>query len=249
MPGKLWIPVLVLFTAILSGLGSCKHEPFASDDEIVPMDTTQNPVDTTGNGIVCDPEVVYFELQVLPILKSNCAFSGCHDAASAEEGVILDSYINVLATAEITPGNISESDLYERLVDDRASRRMPPPPRAPLSQEQIDLIGKWIQQGAEDLDCDQNAGGGCNVTDVTYSGSVAPVIANNCQGCHSGTGASGGVRLDGYDQVKNVASSGKLLGAISWQTGYAQMPQGSAQLPQCSIDQISAWIDAGMPNN
>ena len=248
----LW-PFAVMIFALLSGIGACKHEPFlAEDDDITPIDTTiiTPPDTTTMSGKECDPDSVYFQQQVLPVLRSNCAISGCHDATTAEDGIILDTYASVLATGKIKAGNPGDSEVHEKITETRESERMPPPPMAKLTAEQIKLIGDWITQGAEDLTCDANAGGGgCNTTDVSFSRAVSSVISNTCLGCHNGAAASGGVNLNGYANIRVAALSGRLVGAISWQPGYAQMPQGSAKLSQCTIDQIRSWVEAGAPEN
>lgn len=242
----------VLMIVLLSGIGACKHEPFlAEDDDITPVDTTVviDPPDTTSVLEDCDPLVVYFQQQVLPILRSNCAVSGCHDAITAEEGIILDSYANVLATGKIDPEKPRDSEIYEKITEDKESERMPPSPRARLTADQIKLIEDWIAQGAKDLECDPNPNGGCNTTDVSFAMTVSPLISNTCKGCHSGSAPSGGVNLSNYANIRAAALSGRLVGAISWQPGYAKMPQGGSKLPQCTIDQISSWVDAGAPDN
>jgi len=127
------------------------------DDDMMPIDTMMVdtiPVDTMPDGVPCDPQVIYFNQDVLPILNSNCAFSGCHDAASAEDGVILESYEDVIATADVEPFNLDDSEIYEVLVDDDLDDRMPPPPTAALSSDQIQIIAQWILQGGENLECD-----------------------------------------------------------------------------------------------
>lgn len=49
----------------------------------------------------CDPDSVYFKQQILPILQSNCAKSGCHNEESRKHGVVLNSYQNLMSTVEI----------------------------------------------------------------------------------------------------------------------------------------------------
>lgn len=145
-------PLCFFVFSLLLGAGACKHDPFLEDDTFTPVDTTDvNPGDTTNMGTPCDPDVVYFDQQVLPILRSNCALSGCHDAATAQEEVILTSYENVMQTAEIVPFDLNESKLYEVITDDDPEDRMPPSPNTPLNSEQVQLIAKWILQGAKDL--------------------------------------------------------------------------------------------------
>jgi hypothetical protein len=251
--------ILITFVLLqLLGLGSCKHEPFFDDGEITPIDTTGNPIDTTGNpvdttiidttGIPCDPDIVYFNRDVLPILRSNCAFSGCHDAPTSQDGVNLETYETVMATADVEPFDLNESKIYRVLIEDDPDDKMPPAPNAPLSQEQVSMIAKWILQGAMNLECDENSGG-CNTTSVSFSADIQPVIQNNCVGCHSGGAPSGGIKLVTYADVKQVVNNGKLFGAVSWQQGFVNMPFGGDQLPQCTIDQIEAWIADGALEN
>ena len=46
-----------------------------------------------------------------------------------------------------------------------------------------------------------------------------------------------------------AAISGKLYGALSWSNGFMAMPQGGSKLPDCNINKIKSWIDAGAANN
>lgn len=234
------LPAIALFLIV-----SCTHDPFLDEGGTNPNDPSDPGSDPEN---VCDPDSVYFQLQVLPILRSNCAISGCHDAATAKEGIILDSYYNVMRTGDVRAFNPGNSEIYEKIVEDRSDKRMPPPPQAPLNADQIGLIRKWIQQGALNLTCDADAGV-CNTANVSFATTVRPIIQNNCQGCHSGGAPSGGIDLSTYAGIKAVAGNGRLYGAISWQPGFSKMPQGGAQLASCSIQQIKSWIDAGAPEN
>lgn len=241
------------FMAFMATLGtSCKHATLIDDDGVSPIDTmpidTMNPIDTTPNGTPCDPDVVYFETQVLPILVSNCAMAGCHNAASHQDGVILDNYQNVMQTAEIKPFDLGDSKLYEAITESDLEDRMPPTPNAALSQDQIQVIANWISQGAQNLTCDANAGG-CDTTSVSFSQDLQPIVNTYCKGCHSGGSPSGGLDLSTYNGVKAVALNGKLYGAISWATGYQKMPQGGNKLDDCTIAKFNAWINAGAPQN
>jgi mono/diheme cytochrome c family protein len=250
---------LILILGCLLALLACKHEPVRpGPDGGNPGDSTGNPADTTGNhqnpgdttatGDVCSPDTVYFAQDVLPLLISNCALSGCHDDQSAQDGVVLTSYASVMSTADVRPNRPGNSDLYEVLVEDDADKRMPPPPRDPLSTEQIAMIATWINQGAQDLSCDPFAGG-CDTVNVTYSGTIRAILDQRCMGCHNDQGASGGVILETHAEVSALALDGTLYGALSWTSGYTSMPPSGSQLPQCQLDQIKAWVDAGAPNN
>lgn len=253
---KYIFPILVL--GIWLSFPSCKHGPLLDDPGPNPMDTTVNPqdtmmmdttiVDTIEMAIPCDPNVVYFDFQILPILQSNCAFSGCHDAASAEDGVILESYETVMQTADVEPFNLNDSEIYEVLVDNDLDERMPPVPTASLSSQQINVIATWILQGAEDLECDPNAEG-CDTEDVSFSNFVFPLLQSHCIGCHGGISPSGGIDFTTHSNVAVYANNGKLYGAIAHEAGFEAMPQGSDQLDECTIDKIKSWVDAGALDN
>lgn len=233
---------------------ACEHDPVAGPidpgpgPDPDPIDTTENPVDTSMSGTPCDPNVVYFNMEVLPILKSNCAKSGCHDAATHQDGIILDSYQNVMGSDVIKAFDLDDSELFEKITESDPDDVMPPPPNARLSGEQINLIAAWILQGAKDLTCDENAGA-CVTTNISFAGFVAPILNTNCVGCHSGGAPSGGIVLNTYEGVRAVALNGRLYGAISHATGFQPMPRGSAKLAQCTIDKIKGWIDEGANNN
>lgn len=231
----------------LCNLSSCRHSPIMLDDDEMMIDTTENPMDTILSE-PCDSNVVYFELEILPILVSNCAFSGCHDAASAQDGVILDSYANVITTADVEPFDLQDSEIYEVLVENDEEKRMPPIPTPPLAQDKIQLIAKWILQGAENLECDPDADG-CETENISYSADIVPLLDTHCIGCHSGNPPLGGYDLSQHDGVKLVVDNGKMLDAIRWEPGTSNMPQGGEKLSDCAIDKIKSWIEAGALNN
>lgn len=227
---------------------ACKREPvfigtlYPDPDPIDTTDTNPNP-----NLHPCSPDSVYFTQQVLPILTSNCAMSGCHDAASHEEGVVLDNYTNVRNTGKIKLTNPADSKIYKVLNDTDPNDRMPPAPAAPLTADQKALILKWIQQGALNLTCDAD----CDTTNVTFSGSVMPIVDLKCRGCHSGASPQGGIALTNHAQVKATVSNGKLWGSITHASGFKPMPYpvGGAKLPDCDIRKVKIWLDKGAPND
>ena len=234
--------LVVILTVMALSFNACKHEP----DEIVGPD----PVDTSGNpppaGIPCDPDTVYFTNTIGPLLLSSCGVAGCHDAGSAQDGVILTDYASILTTGGIKPGNPSDSEIYEKITETDPEKVMPPPPKNPLTAEQIDMIYKWILQGAKNNSCTETE---CDTINVTYSSTIRPIIQNSCLGCHSGASPSGGIRLETHSDVVAVVTNGKLLGTIRHEQGYSAMPKNGAKLDDCYITQIEKWINNGAPNN
>lgn len=232
---------LILMSVLLLFIYSCKHSAIQLTD-------TGSGSGNTGGGsssTPCDPSKIYFQQQVLPILISNCAMSGCHDDASHEEGVVLTSYQKVMVTADVSAGNPGGSDLYKVLVDNDPDDRMPRPPQNPLTPQQIQIIYNWIQQGAKDLVCS----GLCDSSVFTYSAAIQPIIQNKCQGCHSGINAQGAIDLSNYTLINARVTDGKLWGSINQLPGYSAMPKNGAKLSDCEIKQFQKWIAAGALNN
>jgi mono/diheme cytochrome c family protein len=89
----------------------------------------------------------------------------------------------------------------------------------------------------------------CDTTDaITYSGSIAPIMAANCNVCHSTSAASAGVITDNYNDLYIIATNGSLWAAVSW-SGAVRMPKGSDQLSDCDLTKINKWIEDGAPDN
>ncbi|MFM9055717.1 MAG: hypothetical protein ACKOQY_03390 [Bacteroidota bacterium] len=122
---------------------------------------------------------------------------------------------------------------------------MPRPPAQPLSAAELDIIERWIQQGALNVTCGEN----CDTSSVTYSGVIRTLIQTKCQGCHTGSGAGGGWDLSTYQGVATVALNGKLMGSVQHLAGFSAMPKGGAKLPDCDIAKFRIWVSAGYPNN
>jgi mono/diheme cytochrome c family protein len=201
-------------------------------------------------GDPCDPDTVYFSNDVLPILLSSCAKSGCHDA-TAQEGVRLDSYAATMASGVVVPFDLEESEMWEKMNESDPEDIMPPPPDQPLDADRKEIIRKWIAQGALNLYCDES----CDTFNVTFGSTIWPnIIQKHCLGCHSGGNASGGISLDSYDKVKAQAQipagqPGSLLGAVTHAAGNSPMPQNQPMISDCKIAQLQKWINEGMPNN
>jgi hypothetical protein len=91
---------------------------------------------------------VEFSRDVRPVLADACF--ACHgpDKARRKSGLRLD--LEAEAKRVVVPGKPDESELFRRISSDEASERMPPA-RHPvkLTTRQIDLVKRWIEQGAK----------------------------------------------------------------------------------------------------
>ena len=102
---------------------------------------TPTPTATPSSGT---PGPVSFSTDVKPILSRSCV--GCHGAA-ALGGLNISTYDLLMKSGVVKSGNSAASELYQTLTGKTAG--VPSmPPGTPLSAQEIDVIGRWIDQGA-----------------------------------------------------------------------------------------------------
>tara|TARA_R110002072_G_scaffold303121_1_gene494520 strand:+ start:36711 stop:39794 length:3084 start_codon:yes stop_codon:yes gene_type:complete len=97
---------------------------------------------------------VDFNRDIRPILSDNCY--ACHgpDESHREGGFRLDRKDSAFGKADsdsvvIVPGKPEASELIARIVTDDVDLRMPPADSTKsLSEDQIDLLKRWVAQGA-----------------------------------------------------------------------------------------------------
>ncbi len=96
---------------------------------------------------------VHFNRDIRPILSDNCF--ACHgpDPATRKRGLRLDTEEGLFTARDgVTPvvkGKPADSELYQRIIAEDESERMPPvKSHKKLSAAQKDLVKRWIEQGA-----------------------------------------------------------------------------------------------------
>ncbi len=232
----IYIKIITVILIVIV-FAACKHESQLPTPEI-PTNGNNGGGSTVDTGIC-------FERDILPIFISNCAKAGCHDAISRQDGYQFTDY-NSITSKDFIAGNASATELYEKITEDRTDKIMPPPPNNPLTNEQKELIRRWINEGAENS---TNCGTKCDSNNYKFSTAILPMMNKYCVGCHSGATAPRGIVLDNYNGVTTEVNNGRLLGAVRHEAGYLQMPQGGNKLSDCEIRQIEKWIVAGALND
>ncbi|KAA3662521.1 MAG: hypothetical protein DWQ10_02210 [Calditrichaeota bacterium] len=126
--------------------------------------TGPEPADDNSNGEIDNPKdenpVTAFKFSEIQdnVFSVSCAFSGCHDTATKRGNLDLSetnaygNLVNVASTGNpdmlrVAPGSSSDSYLIAKLTGNGTSQ-MPPNGNA-LSQETIDKIKAWIDDGAQ----------------------------------------------------------------------------------------------------
>ena len=103
------------------------------------------------------PEIVDYNLHIRPLLSDKCF--ACHgpDAKQRKADLRLDTKEGLYAALKespgqfaIVPGEVDASAVFHRIVHTDSTELMPPPEsKLKLTNRDIGLIRKWIEQGAE----------------------------------------------------------------------------------------------------
>ena len=100
-------------------------------------------------GARCAETAVSFDRDIRPILAATCF--ACHgpDEEAREADLRLDVRQAAVESGAIVPGEPEQSELLGRVVSDDPEERMPPAGSSePLTDEQRELIRRWIASGA-----------------------------------------------------------------------------------------------------
>ncbi|MEW5978324.1 MAG: DUF1553 domain-containing protein [Acidobacteriota bacterium] len=105
-------------------------------------------------GTAGSESAVDFQRKVRPILSDNCFHCHGPDPNTRLADLRLDTREGVFqarpAGSPVVPGNAKASLVYQRISDPDPARRMPPAfSHKTLSQDQIEIIRQWIDQGAQ----------------------------------------------------------------------------------------------------
>ncbi|HIE96701.1 MAG TPA: DUF1553 domain-containing protein [Planctomycetes bacterium] len=105
--------------------------------------------------IAAQEEQVNFGRQIRPLLAEKCF--ACHglDSETRETEFRMDTRDGLFAPLDsggvaIVPGDLETSVIYQRLITDDEDAHMPPvDTEKQFSKNEIDLVRRWIKQGAE----------------------------------------------------------------------------------------------------
>ena len=93
---------------------------------------------------------VSFRNDIAPILVERCL--ACHGPMKSSGAFRVDTYERLMRKSEsgqaIVAGKAAASDFYRLLITDEATERMPKR-TDPLAKDRIELIKRWIDQGAK----------------------------------------------------------------------------------------------------
>lgn len=215
---------------------SCTHPLPTTPDE------NPGPSDTLVVDEACDPNAIYFVNEVLPIFSSSCALPECHSNSTKVHGIDLSSYDALFTGDEddlVVSGNPEKSEVYDVILDGE----MPPSGYPALTSTEMQSIYSWIDQGALNNECSS-----CDTSAFKFASNINPIIVKNCVSCHNGPSGNKGVDLSSYSSIKVYADNGLLKNSILAENGVMQMPT-TGRMPDCEVNKLLKWIEAGSPND
>lgn len=170
---------------------------------------------------------VSFEREVAPIIKENCL--RCHGPGRQSARLRLDTFNHMArggANGALVSGkNLRASLLMARLTTTDEKLRMPKNEPA-LSDDQIQLIGKWISQGSPFDGADRNTEIGSKPKEkekplviarpdgsetVSFKKDIAPWMVGVCMGCHGTRNPRSGFSLATFEGILRGGDRGEAL--------------------------------------
>ncbi|MEM7476847.1 MAG: c-type cytochrome domain-containing protein [Planctomycetota bacterium] len=220
-------------------------------------------------------DLVSFKDVIAPMMIKHCG--NCHVTGS--RGMFSMATFASLSSgvrgARVVYANDVKGSTLVELMEDGSM----PPGNRKVPAEEIELLKAWIMQGAQFDGPNPTANIATyakregepmqparprptakspvgNET-VSFSQDIAPVLMENCNGCHiGGQQASGGLRLDTFNQLLRGGDNGELFAGSNVSKSFLlkklkgeaeglQMPVQRPPLSDETIDMFATWIREG----
>lgn len=217
---------------------------------------------------------VSFEHEVAPILKVNCL--RCHGEDNPRANLRMDTFNGIVKGGQngvpVAPRLPARSALVLRMASPNDQLRMPKG-GTKLSDENIMIVARWIEQGASFDGTDRDAPIGESTEEkpeppkpvnvvmadgtetVSFKDDVAPWLVNICMGCHSGRTPRGKYGFTTFEQLLQGGPTGSTIVPGKPDESYIvdlvlrqqplKMPQGQAQLKRSQAVALETWIREG----
>ncbi|MCA9123599.1 MAG: PSD1 domain-containing protein [Planctomycetaceae bacterium] len=198
-------------------------------------------------------EPVSFEQQILPLLERRC--SKCHHEKEQSGGLDLTRMRTMRRGgdelgAAVVPGDPDASPLIQVLTG--VKKPAMPEGADPLPDEDIELLRRWIAEGARD---DSTVFAPDDVE--FFEREIRPVLINRCFKCHAGDELEHGLRLTSRQSILEGGSRGSsvvsgkpaeslLIKAIR-HDGELKMPRGGDRLSDAQVAAFESWVQKGLP--
>ncbi|MGA0246456.1 MAG: hypothetical protein ACO3JZ_07210 [Schleiferiaceae bacterium] len=89
----------------------------------------------------------------------------------------------------------------------------------------------------------------CDTSAVSFSQDIKSIIGQNCEGCHNGASASGGLNLAGHQNIQAAALSGSIMDRVRRPLSDPLSMPPNGPLSDCNQKKLTAWINQGALDN
>ena len=196
---------------------------------------------------------VSFEREIQLLLERRC--NKCHHPDDSRGGLDVTRLSTMLRGGdELGPAVIANNSVQSPLIQVLTGKAEPAMPSnaTPLPPAEIELLSRWIKQGAID---DTTK---FSVADITFfEKHIRPVLFQSCFKCHAGDAPESGLSLTSRHGILTGGNRGPaaiagdpkqslLITAIRHQ-GDLKMPRGGGALSATQIDAFEKWIRLKLP--
>jgi mono/diheme cytochrome c family protein len=215
---------------------------------------------------------VSFVRDVAPILNSRCG--GCH--VRGRRGMFSMATYESLMTGPpagkvVFPGNVPGSDLIVKVEDKEM-----PPNGGGIPDAELAMLKKWVEEGARfdgpspTVQITMLIPGGSQQAAATpatiqaptgsetisFAKDIAPVLAQNCTGCHGTNNPRGNLSLFTMARLMRGGDRGEpvlpgkgadslIVKKLRGTADGARMPMGRGPLDDATIAKFQKWIEEG----
>jgi hypothetical protein len=242
----------LLFVLGFTLFASTSADLFAQVDQKSPARESVSDIPAlTAPPALADP--VSFEREVMPLLEKRC--NKCHYPEEQRGGLDLTRLTTIRRGGDelgpaIVAGKPDDSPLIQVLTSVKKPKM--PDQSDPLPASEIDLLRRWIAEGAVD---DTQTFPSEDL--LFYEREIRPVLATRCFKCHAGDEPEHGLRLTSRQGVLSgglrgpAAIAGKpqeslLMKAIR-HDGDLRMPRGGDKLTEAQVAAFEKWIAKELP--
>ena len=209
------------------------------------------------------PQGVSFERDLLPILRSRCAFAGCHVAGGPKnlDFSTYQSFLNGGDTGSVfVAGDAASSDIIEEIVSGRM-----PPGGPPLTDSQVQLFRDWINQQPstsppmrpqQPSTQQPQHPGNTTEPETSFNQNLLPILRERCaySGCHDANGYDGldfrtyqsFIRGDYEGESVFIPGNARSSDIIE-EIVSGRMPLGGPRLSNAQIQLFRDWINQQDP--
>ena len=208
--------------------------------------------------IAQDERAANFEIHIFPLFEANCL--SCHGASQPQGDLDLTTHESTLEGGKSGPALVPGSPLESLLLEKLNSGAMPLGGDR-LSDDQIDLVRRWIEDGARRVEREAETAAVASAEVVAGHETVTTILNVKCLLCHGRRNQEAGLNLQTRASLLNGGVSGPAVvpgkpdeSLLIQRIENSDMPPVKDQarlsvraVTSAELERLRAWISAGAP--